>query len=59
MNGKSNLPVFVQHAAEYYTTGNKRLTKDSIVVVSSVTGENSLCKKTTEKKIPLAQKRMI
>lgn len=38
MNGKSNLPVFVQHAAEYYTTGNKRLTKDSIVVVSSVTG---------------------
>ncbi len=38
MNGKSNLPVFVQHAAEYYTTGNKRLTKDSIVILSSVTG---------------------
>lgn len=38
MNGKSNLPVYVQHAAEYYTTGNKRLTEKSIVVLSSVTG---------------------
>jgi fructoselysine-6-phosphate deglycase len=38
LNGKSNLPAFVQHAAEYYTTGNRRLTKDSVVIVSSVTG---------------------
>ncbi len=38
LNGKSNLPVFVQHAAEYYTTGNRRLTKKSVVVLSSVTG---------------------
>ncbi|KAF1301038.1 SIS domain-containing protein [Enterococcus saccharolyticus] len=38
MNGKSDLPVYVQHAAEYYTTGNRRLTKNSIVIVSSVTG---------------------
>ena len=38
INGKSNLPVYVQHAAEYYTTGNKRLTKDSLVIISSVTG---------------------
>lgn len=38
INGRSNLPVFVQHAAEYYTTGNRRLTKDSLVVLSSVTG---------------------
>lgn len=38
LNGKSNLPAYVQHAAEYYTTGNLRLTKDSIVVISSVTG---------------------
>lgn len=36
--GKSNLPAYVQHAAEYYTTGNKRLTKDSVVILSSVTG---------------------
>lgn len=38
MNGKSDLPVYVQHAAEYYTTGNRRLTKNSIIIVSSVTG---------------------
>lgn len=38
MKGKSNLPVFVQHAAEYYTTGNERLTKKSVVILSSVTG---------------------
>lgn len=38
INGKSNLPVYVQHAAEYYTTGNKRLTDKSIIILSSVTG---------------------
>ncbi len=38
INGCSNLPVYVQHAAEYYTTGNRRLTKDSLVILSSVTG---------------------
>lgn len=38
LKGKSNLPVYVQHAAEYYTTGNKRITDQSIVVLSSVTG---------------------
>ncbi|MGM0125543.1 phosphosugar isomerase [Enterococcus sp. AZ194] len=38
MNGKSDLPVYVQHAAEYYTTGNRRLTKNSLVILSSVTG---------------------
>ncbi|MEG3033782.1 MAG: SIS domain-containing protein [Enterococcus sp.] len=38
INGKSNLPAYVQHAAEYYTTGNRRLTKDSLVILSSVTG---------------------
>ncbi|MFJ1628018.1 SIS domain-containing protein [Marinilactibacillus psychrotolerans] len=39
INGKSNLPVYVQHAAEYYTTGNKRLTEKSVVILSSVTGK--------------------
>ncbi len=34
----SAMPAYVQHAAEYYTTGNRRLTKDSVVVLSSVTG---------------------
>ncbi|MGF2146348.1 SIS domain-containing protein [Vagococcus fluvialis] len=38
IKGKSNLPVYVQHAAEYYTTGNHRLTNKSIVILSSVTG---------------------
>lgn len=38
MNGRSNLPAYVQHAAEYYTTGNLRLTNKSFVVLSSVTG---------------------
>lgn len=38
VNGRSDLPVYVQHAAEYYTTGNRRLTKNSLVILSSVTG---------------------
>lgn len=38
IKGKSKLPVYVQHAAEYYTTGNKRLTNKSLVILSSVTG---------------------
>ncbi|MGK0551967.1 SIS domain-containing protein [Enterococcus faecalis] len=38
LQGKSNLPVYVQHAAEYYTTGNRRLTEKSLVILSSVTG---------------------
>lgn len=38
INGRSDLPVYVHHAAEYYTTGNRRLTKDSLVILSSVTG---------------------
>lgn len=38
INGRSDLPVYVQHVAEYYTTGNRRLTKDSLVILSSVTG---------------------
>lgn len=38
INGRSDLPVYVQHAAEFYTTGNRRLTKDSLVILSSVTG---------------------
>lgn len=38
INAKSDLPVYVQHAAEYYTTGNRRLTKNSLVILSSVTG---------------------
>lgn len=35
---KSALPVYVEHAAEYLVTGNKRITENSIIVYSSVTG---------------------
>ncbi|NLJ30947.1 MAG: SIS domain-containing protein [Clostridiales bacterium] len=35
---KSALPVYAENAAEYNTTGNRRIGKDSVVVISSVTG---------------------
>ncbi len=38
MRGKTSLPVYVENAAEYLTTGNKKLTSDSVVIFSSVTG---------------------
>lgn len=34
----SALPVYVEHAAEYLVTGNKNITKNSLIVYSSVTG---------------------
>ncbi|MBP3891500.1 MAG: SIS domain-containing protein [Solobacterium sp.] len=39
MRGKSTLPVYVENAAEFLTTGNKRFTKDSVVILSSVSGD--------------------
>ena len=38
MRGKSKLPVFVENAAEFLTTGNKRFTDKSVVIYSSVSG---------------------
>ena len=38
MRGKSKLPVFVENAAEFLTTGNKKFTKDSVLIYSSVSG---------------------
>lgn len=38
MRGVSTLPVYVENAAEFLTTGNKRLTANSVVVLSSVSG---------------------
>ena len=38
MRGKSSLPVYVENAAEYLTTGNKRLTDRSVVIYSTVSG---------------------
>ena len=36
--GKSVLPVFAESAAEYLTTGNRRITGHSVIIFSSVTG---------------------
>ena len=38
MNEKTTLDSFVENAAEYCTTGNKRVGEGTIVVISSVTG---------------------
>ena len=38
MRGKSSLPVFVENAAEFLTTGNKRFTERSVLIFSSVSG---------------------
>ncbi|RDU23840.1 SIS domain-containing protein [Anaerosacchariphilus polymeriproducens] len=38
MRGKSAIPVYVENAAEFITTGNKRFTDKSVVIFSSVTG---------------------
>ena len=38
MRGKSALPVFAENAAEFLTTGNRRFTNKSLVVLSSVSG---------------------
>ncbi len=39
MRGRSCLPIFVENAAEFLTTGNKRFTSRSVVISSSVSGE--------------------
>lgn len=36
--GKSALPLYVENAAEYITTGNRKIGKDSLIVFSSVSG---------------------
>lgn len=38
MKEKSAIETFVQNAAEYLVTGNKRITKDTLIIISSVTG---------------------
>lgn len=38
MRGRCDLPVHVEHAAEFLTTGNRRLTDQSVVIFSSVSG---------------------
>ena len=38
MRGRSKLPVYVENAAEFLTTGNRRFTNKSIAILSSVSG---------------------
>ncbi len=38
MRGRSKLPVYVENAAEFLTTGNKRFTDKSVLIYSSVSG---------------------
>ncbi len=38
MNGRTQIDMFVENAAEYCTTGNKRVGPGTVVVISSVTG---------------------
>ena len=38
MRGRSALPVYVENAAEFLTTGNRRFTERSVVIYSSVSG---------------------
>ncbi len=38
MRGRSSLPVFADNAAEFLTTGNRRFTSRSLVILSSVSG---------------------
>ncbi|PKK39962.1 putative glucosamine-fructose-6-phosphate aminotransferase [Clostridiaceae bacterium JG1575] len=49
LRGKTKLPVIVAHAAEYCTHGTLRITKDSVVLFSSVTG-------TTEEMVAACQR---
>jgi len=41
MKGQSSIPAYVENAAEYLTTGNQRITSQSIIIISSVTGNTS------------------
>lgn len=41
MKEKTNIEVFYEHAAEFLTTGNKRITEKTIVIISSVTGSTT------------------
>lgn len=41
MRSKCSIPVYVENASEYLTTGNKKLTDKSLVIYSTVSGTTS------------------
>ena len=49
MKERSDLDLFVENAAEYLTTGNRRVGEGTIVVISSVTGSTEEMVKGVEK----------
>ena len=49
MKEKSELPFFVENAAEYLATGNKKVGEGTLVIVSSVTGSTEEMVKGVEK----------
>lgn len=49
MKEYTKLEVFAENAAEYLTTGNKRLTKNTLVILSSVTGSTEEIVKSVKK----------
>ncbi len=49
MRGKTTLPVYVENAAQFITTGNPRFTKRSVMILSSVTGSTEEVVKAVEK----------
>lgn len=38
MKGRTKLPIYVENAAQFLTTGNPRFTDKSVMIISSVTG---------------------
>ena len=49
MRGKTKLPVYVDNAAQFITTGNPRFTDKSVMIISSVTGNTVEMVKAVEK----------
>lgn len=49
MRGRTKLPVYVENAAQFLTTGNPRFTDRSVMIISSVTGSTSEMVQAVEK----------
>ena len=49
MRGRTKLPIYVENAAQFVTTGNPRFTDKSVMIISSVTGSTSEMIKVVEK----------
>lgn len=49
MRSRTKLPIYVEHAAQFLTTGNPRFTDKSVMIFSSVTGNTVEMVKAVEK----------